>query len=121
MNEQQFMEAIEQHPELTASGFGVTHWDDLVKEREALSHSFDAFNKSYEFLKSKTQEELRNMLMRDSYSLKHVVERAVGTYVPEGAFDLAALVFGCTIAETIEDSPSVFFQLPSVNETINIG
>jgi hypothetical protein len=36
MNRQQFMEAIEQHPELTASGFGVIHGGDVNEERAAL-------------------------------------------------------------------------------------
>jgi hypothetical protein len=106
------MESIEQHPELTASGFGVTRGSDVATERAALSTFYDAFCKSYEFLQSKSKEELTKLIQSDSYALKHVVEHAAGIYVPEGAFDLAALVMGCTVERTIDGSPSVYFSLP---------
>jgi hypothetical protein len=112
MNQQQFMEAIEQHPELTASGFGITRWGDVATERAALGNFYDAFDKSYEFLSCMSRRNMEEMFKRDSYALKHVVERAVGIYIPEGAFDLAAVVFGCAVARTIEGSPSVYFEMP---------
>jgi hypothetical protein len=114
MNKHQFMETIEQHPELTASGFGVTRWGDVTTERAALGNFYDAFSKSLEFLQSMSREELRKLFQHDSYTLKHVVERAVGYYIPEGAFDLAAVVFGCSVARRIKGSPSVYFQCPAV-------
>jgi hypothetical protein len=114
MNEQQFMEAIEQHPELTASGFGAPRGSDIVQERAALANFHEAFCKTLEFLQSTSKDDLKRMFKSDSYALKHVVERAVGTYIPEGAFDLATVVFGCTVDRTIEGSPSVYFTLPDM-------
>ena len=111
MNQQQFKEAIEQHTELTASGFGVTRWGDVATERAALGNFYDAFNKSLEFLSCMSRRDLEELFRRDSYALKHVVERAVGIYIPEGAFDLAAVVLGCTVARAIDGSPSVYFEL----------
>jgi hypothetical protein len=113
MTEQQFIDAIDAHPEITASGFGVTKWGNVTEARAALYNFHEAFSRSYEFLQSKSREELRRLLQHDSYALKHVVERAAGTYVPEGAFDLAALVVGCTVDRMIEGSPSVYFQCPA--------
>jgi hypothetical protein len=113
MNEQHFLEAIEQHQELTASGFGVTNGGDVAAERAALADYYDAFSKSYEFLSCMSRRDMEEMFKRDSYALKHIVERAVGIYIPEGAFDLAAVVFGCKVARTIEGSPSVYFEVPT--------
>jgi hypothetical protein len=116
MNKQQFMEAVEKHPEITASGFGVVNGGSTITERAALGDFYDAFSKSLEFLSCMSREELKKFLQHDSYALKHVVERAVGIYLPEGAFDMAAVVFGCTVARKIKDSPSVYFDMPSLTE-----
>jgi hypothetical protein len=48
---------------------------------------------------------------RTSYGLKHEVERTYkGTYVPNGAFILAALHKGHKIAEHVPNSPNVRFS-----------
>ncbi len=73
MNQKQFMEAIEQHPELTASGFGVTHVAYVAAERAALANFYDAFSKSMEFLSSRSRSDLKHSLLKDSYALKHLV------------------------------------------------
>lgn len=121
MNEQQFMEAIERHPGITASGFGVTRGSDVARERAALGNFYDVFAKSLDFLQSTSRNDLRKMFKSDSYALKHVLERAVGIYIPEGAFDLAAVVFGCKVARTIDGSPSVYFSLPDVPSLPEVG
>lgn len=114
MTEQLFMEAIERHPEVTASGFGGTKWGNVTEDRAALRSFYDAFSKSYEYLMAMSPEEMRKVFQVDSYALKHVVERSVGVYVPEGAFDLAALEIGCSVKRKIEGSPSAYFRIPTM-------
>lgn len=94
------------HPNLTGFGFGGTgsiNPDEVqICIEWLLAH--DALNRR------KTINTKHN-----SYGWKHVVERATGKYVSNGAFICAALHLGYKIKRVDFRSPNAFFNIREVN------
>jgi GNAT superfamily N-acetyltransferase len=116
-------EALAKEPTLTPYGFdtfgsrtslvckpGETkrdHEDRLARERK--NFNLREFAVSYDFWKSAKRQKTFNQL-HSSYGLKHIVARAQGTYIANGAFIAGAIAAGVSYRQ-IGDTPNVRFAI----------
>jgi hypothetical protein len=123
-SEAQFIELLNNNPELTAHGLGVdlqfidpgvTPEEKFKQERDKAFGMYDAFLASVDWIQDFAHYKIPN---ETSYGLKHDVERwahadverKVRLYVPEGAFIAAAIALGIRTYPINRRSPSVRFH-----------
>lgn len=100
-----YQNLIENNPEITADGYGYgtpTH----EESRKALEDYYEAFVASARWLQDHPDFDRS----RTSYGLKHEAERAMGVYIPNGVFILAAIELGIRIKEVVPNTPNVRFH-----------
>jgi hypothetical protein len=107
MNTDEYLKLVEEHPDLTAHGFGaevdrtmgLTYAETFEMEREALKRAFKEFQLTCDWIMR--NPELKGRI--SAYHWKHEVENWLRTdgikpnYIAQGVFILAALHMGYRI------------------------
>ena len=95
---------IAEHP--TLGMYGMSNGQDLDEDRAALAKSAGLVSAVAEWM-SKHLKPIQSINSRwTSYGLKHVCERSMGIYVPNGVFIAAAIGAGYPVRFTGGPNPS---------------
>jgi hypothetical protein len=116
---------LEQEPILCSIGFGLSNLTrytleerkiKLAQMREDLLNDVDICHKVAEWLAANVQSRKTINKNVTSYGYKHEVERAIGTYVSNGAFIAAAIYCGFKyqLVDPNSQCPNAYFNIKTV-------
>jgi hypothetical protein len=115
MNRTDYLNFLQQQPQLTAYGFDVPAGVDMVTERRNLENAYREFTACRNFLANRRKRKTINPKAY-SYWLKHDVERWVESttgshlYISEGTLIAAALTAGFTYRKG-QNNWSAYFNI----------
>lgn len=112
---------MDREPHLNLNGFGPGSYSGTLEERRARAAAWRLQLRA----RAEQVEEVRDWLQHNiaprktlnddahSYSLKHIAERAMGTYVSNGELIAAAIIAGYTYRRPRYGSPNTVFGMSS--------
>lgn len=109
--EKRLSDILENEPTLTKWGFHIPEWGGVEKieaGRDELRGALDEIKSVVDWIEANTIKTVEIDQRLTSYSWKHVCERDMKTYVANGVFIAAALIFECQYEM---DGPNACFNL----------
>ena len=106
------LRVMKAHPLLTYSGIGEleTPYQATPKGRQKLLDAKEEIDAALDWLSRQERRKTINPHW-SSYGLKHIAERATGTYIANGSFIAAALMDGWTVKRCASDSPNALLNI----------